>query len=95
MAKRQQPEPIESRQFRSVDEIEQSIEKLKRRILEVQQLDLVAVVRDENGADDVVESNVRETIRDVFGGRSPEFDEHRHISIWRSEERRVGKECRL
>lgn len=82
MAKRQPPAPLEPRDFRSPEEIDQAIEKLERRIRDLERLDLVAVVRDHNGADDVVESAIRETIREVFGSTSPEFDEHRYIRVW-------------
>ncbi len=74
--------PIESREFRSVEEIESGISKLKRRIRELEQLDVRAAVLEDTGADDVVRSNVRDTIRAVFGPNSPEFDEHQHISLW-------------
>jgi hypothetical protein len=32
---------------------------------------------------DVAESAIRETILDVFGANSPEFDEHRYHDIWK------------
>jgi len=48
----------------------------------VEQLDLVAVVGNATGADNVVESAIRETIREVFGAQSPEFTDHQHIDIW-------------
>ncbi|MGB2986506.1 MAG: TIGR02391 family protein [Phycisphaerae bacterium] len=74
--------PIESREFRSVEEIESGISKLERRIRELEQLDVRAAVLEDTGADDVVRSNVRETIRAVFGPNSPEFNEHQHIRLW-------------
>lgn len=74
--------PIESREFRSVEEIESGISKLKRRIRELEQLDVRAAVLEHTGADNVVRSNVRETIRAVFGAKSPEFKEHGSICIW-------------
>ena len=40
-----------------------------------------SVLRD-TGADDVVRSNIRETLLDVFGPQSPESTEHEHIDIW-------------
>src|SRR5207249_9668185 len=48
----------------------------------LEQLDVRAAIRDDSGADDVVRSNVRESIREVFGPNSPEFREHEHIRIW-------------
>jgi uncharacterized protein (TIGR02391 family) len=76
------PPPIVPRSFRSVEEIDAGIRKLERRIEELAQLDVRAAIMDDNGADDVVRSNIREAIRDVFGSDSPEFKEHGHISIW-------------
>jgi uncharacterized protein (TIGR02391 family) len=39
-------------------------------------------VIEEIGAIETVQSNIRETIREVFGSYSPEFNEHKHIGIW-------------
>jgi len=80
--RRPDPPPLEPRDFRSVDEIVAGIAKLERRIRELEQLDLRAAVLEDTGADDVVRSNVRETIREVFSPNSPEFHEHQHIDIW-------------
>lgn len=80
--KRPDPPPIEPREFRSVEEIEAVISKLQRRIRELEELDVRAAVVEDTGADDVAESNVRETIREVFGSNSPEFQEHQHIRLW-------------
>lgn len=74
--------PIEPRDFRSVEEIESGISKLKRRIRELEQLVVKPGILRDSDADDVVASNVRETIRAVFGSNSPEFDEHQHIRLW-------------
>jgi uncharacterized protein (TIGR02391 family) len=83
MAKRRPDPPrTEPREFRSVDEINSGIAKLERRIRELEQLDMAAVVEDHTGADDVVLSNVRESIREIFGANSPEFNEHQHIRLW-------------
>jgi uncharacterized protein (TIGR02391 family) len=80
--KRSQPPLLEPREFRSPEEIDASIAKLKRRIQELQQLDISSAVLNDSGADDVARSNVRDTIRDVFGINSPEYKEHMHIDIW-------------
>jgi len=83
MAKRRPDPPrIESREFRSIDEIDSGIAKLEHRIRELEQLDVAAAVHDDTGADDVVRSNVRESIREVFGANSHEFNEHQHIRLW-------------
>jgi predicted nucleotide-binding protein len=62
-------------------EIDRGISKLRKRMGEVKELDPHL---DHHGHTRVsnVESNVRETIRDVFGPRSPEFHEHRDHRIW-------------
>jgi uncharacterized protein (TIGR02391 family) len=80
--KRPDPAPIEPREFRSVDEIDAAISKIKRRIRDLEQMDVAAAVRNDTGADDAVLSDVREAIREVFGTNSPEFKEHEHIRLW-------------
>jgi uncharacterized protein (TIGR02391 family) len=84
-----EPPPVEPREFRSVEEIDSGIAKLERRIKELEVLDVEAATLKDAGAIDVARSNVRETIRDVFGSRSPEFTEHQYIEIWAGS-RRVG-----
>jgi len=56
--------------------------KLNRRILELDQLDVKAAVLNQTAAAEVAQSNVRETIREVFGSNSPEFKEHQNIDLW-------------
>jgi len=58
------------------------IEKLQRRIKELEQLDIASAYTNDSGEDQVAISNVRDTIRDVFGTNSPEFMEHQHIELW-------------
>jgi uncharacterized protein (TIGR02391 family) len=82
MAKRSEPTPLEPREFRSPEEIDSAIMKLTRRIRELEQLDVNAAVSNQTGAVDVAQSNVRETIREVFGSNSPEFREHQGIKVW-------------
>src|ERR1035437_684178 len=67
--------------FQSPDEIV-AIKKLERRISELKGLDVHQAVVTDNGADDVAQSNVRTTIREVFGTNSPEFREHEDIRLW-------------
>jgi uncharacterized protein (TIGR02391 family) len=80
--KRPDPEPIEPRVFKSVDEIDAAIAKIGRRIRDLEELDVAMAARNHNGADTVVTSDVRETIREVFGTNSPELNEHKHIDLW-------------
>jgi uncharacterized protein (TIGR02391 family) len=80
--KRYEPPPLQPRDFRSPQEIDQAIAKLRRRIPELEQLDVKSAVLNRSGADDVVRSNVRAAIREVFGENSPEYREHEYIDIW-------------
>lgn len=73
------PEP---RQFQSVEDIDRGITKLERRIQELEKLDLGPTVRGEPGTLHVVRTDVRESIREVFGTNSPEFKKHEHLDIW-------------
>ena len=83
MAKRRpDPPPLEEREFRSVEEIDSGIAKLERRIRELEQLEIAAAILNDTGADDVAQSNVRATIREVFGPNSPEVKEHEYIDLW-------------
>lgn len=73
---------IEPREWRTIEEIELAIGKLQRRIADLESLDVSAAVLQHSGVDDVVVSNVRETIREVFGQQSPEFQEHQLVDLW-------------
>lgn len=82
MARQKITEPvIEPKNFSSVSEIETGITKLKRRIEEVQALNHQQIRFDDQKVDNA-ESNVRETIRDVFGQNSPEFHKNCYHEIW-------------
>lgn len=80
--RRPDPEPIEPREFKSVDEIDAGITKLKRRVRDLEQPDVTGGSFKDTNFDRVVISNVRETIRDVFGTNSPEFRENQNIRLW-------------
>jgi hypothetical protein len=75
---RKQPEPpqVVPKEFTSADEIQRAIAKLERRIKELEMFDSAAAVLHKTGADEIIASNVRETIRALFGTNSPEFQEH-------------------
>ena len=80
MAKRPvEPPLLEPREFRSPEEIEAAIAKLRRRVEELEKLDVKAAVLNHSGAEDVARSNVRTTILDIFGENSLEYREHRNI----------------
>ncbi len=84
MPTKKQPEdpPVAPRQFASLDEIDRGIKKLERRIEELEGLDARRAIMEHSGEDVVVQSNIREAIRDVFGPCSPEFKEHAFLDIW-------------
>jgi uncharacterized protein (TIGR02391 family) len=73
---------IEPRQWSSTSEIDRGIAKLKRRITEIEAVDIQAAIVEGTSADNVALSNLRETIREVFGQNSPEFREHEHIQLF-------------
>ncbi len=76
------PPPVEPKVFASAEEIDFAIMKLRRRLTELDALDIPAAVLSDTGADGVFESNLRESIREVFGQNSPEFREHEYIRVW-------------
>lgn len=79
--KSRQKEPsLEVKDF-TIDEINRGIEKLKRRISDVQALDPQKVRFDDTAVDNI-EQRIRETIREIFGPQSPEFRDHEHHRIW-------------
>ncbi len=83
MARRPAPEPeIQPKVFTTIDEIDRAVTKLERRIAEINAIDFQAAVLNHTGADDVAESNLRNTILEIYGPNSPEYREHKHIEIW-------------
>lgn len=84
MARRQNPPTpeVEPRSWQSADEIDRAIAKLQRRIRDMEQLNVRESLAGGSAAEKVAISNVRETIREVFGQNSPEFREHQHIRMW-------------
>ena len=83
MARRQPPpeQPIASKEFTS-DEIDRGIEKLKRRVQELSDLD-PSVIRHDDASIENLTHRIRESIREVFGDHSPEFDKYKYIEISR------------
>src|SRR5262249_32752172 len=74
--------PPERREFRSEDEINHAISKIQRRIKDLEALDIQNAVANDTGADDVIMSEIRNSIGEIFGPNSPEFREHQHIQLW-------------
>lgn len=83
MARRQsEPPQAVPKEFISADEVERAIAKLERRIKQLEEFDSRSAISNRTGADGVVASDVRESIREVFGTNSPEFQEHEHLRLW-------------
>jgi uncharacterized protein (TIGR02391 family) len=61
---------------------DRGIAKLQRRIDELEAFVEIPKVRGDTSAKDIAVSNTRETIREVFGDLSPEFQEHQSIRMW-------------
>jgi predicted nucleotide-binding protein with TIR-like domain len=74
-----EPEPIEVRKL-SPEEIDRGISKIQRRIADIRQLETDGV-RWNDGRKTAVITNVRETVREVFGSRSPEFRDFARFDI--------------
>jgi uncharacterized protein (TIGR02391 family) len=55
---------------------------LQRRISEIEQIDFEAAVIHHTGMDDAAQSNLRNTILEIYGPNSPEYKQHKHITIW-------------
>lgn len=75
----QEPE-VEVKQF-TLEEIEIGIKKITKRIEDVEKL-LSDKVRYDDQRNWNVKGNIVETIRDIFGSKSPEFKKYQHHSIW-------------
>lgn len=76
------PPTIEVKQWASAQEIDKAVAKLQKRIAEAEALDIRDAVVMHTGADDVVVSNARDSILEIFGENSPEYREHKHLRMW-------------
>ncbi|OGQ05590.1 MAG: TIGR02391 family protein [Deltaproteobacteria bacterium RIFCSPLOWO2_01_44_7] len=92
MAKRMQYRPplIEAKKFK-LEEIDPAIKKLKRRIDEVRALNPQFISHDDASVE-TAEKNIRESIREIFGQNSPEFDDYKYYQIWQGPPAGVGSE---
>jgi predicted nucleotide-binding protein len=77
--RREQAPEVESRQL-SRAEIDSGISKLRKRISEVQQLN-PQTTRYDDARIAMTEANIQDTIRDIFGPQSREFERHKHHRI--------------
>lgn len=75
------PPPVEIKEFSSLGEIERAITKLQRRIADVRSLDPRTIPFTDQSVKNV-ETNIQETIREIYGQNSPEFQKHKHHDIW-------------
>lgn len=75
-----EPPPIVVKKF-SINAIDLGVRKIRRRIEEVKSLDPQEVPHDDARVG-TAETNIRETIREVFGQNSPEFKDHEYHEIW-------------
>ena len=81
MAQKKDDGPAVPKVWESVGDIDRGISKLQRRLGELQKFDIQRAEQEE-GRIGVVVSDLRETIRSVFGEYSPEFKEHGSITMW-------------
>src|SRR6516165_6886926 len=80
---RKPPSPqLEEKVFRNADEIDRAIAKLRSRIKDVEEVDFRAVVIGKTGAERAVESNIKATIREIFGPNSPEYQERQSLELY-------------
>jgi uncharacterized protein (TIGR02391 family) len=82
MARRPPAPEIEPKIFISTDEIDRAITKLQRRIKELEQINFEDAVLNHTGTDDIAQNNLRNTILEIYGPHSPEYNDHKHIMIW-------------
>ncbi len=83
MAKgRPQPQPgVEPKVFATLEEVQQAISKLERRLAEVRGLDPATTRYDDPRVKSVVD-NFRNTVLEIYGPNSPEYQRHRSHRIW-------------
>jgi predicted nucleotide-binding protein len=75
------PPQIEQRQFSTPEEIEAAIRKLRRRIDEVKNLDPTKILYNDQKINNA-ERAIQDTILDIYGEHSPEYQRHRYHDIW-------------
>jgi uncharacterized protein (TIGR02391 family) len=78
---RRQPDIIEEKVFTTLEEVEQAIVKLERRLEEVRALDPTRVHHDDPRVTSTAE-NFSDTVLAVYGPNSPEYRRFQHYRIW-------------
>lgn len=76
------PREFRPREFKSIEQIDAAIGKLRQRIEELENLDVRSAVANDSEAVSVARRHVQDTIHSVFGLNSLEYWEHRGIDIW-------------
>lgn len=76
------PSSLQIKEWLSVEEIDKAIAKLRRRLEEMEALNVQDAVFNDSGADDVAVSNMRTAILEIFGETSPEHREHQNCRMW-------------
>lgn len=76
------PFPQVRREFTSPAEADAALDKLRRLITSLEQLDINPVFLRQTRADHIVAGEIREAISDVFGPNSPEFIDNGDLRIW-------------
>jgi uncharacterized protein (TIGR02391 family) len=66
----------------TVEDIDRGVAKLRKRIDEVKALDPATVGYNDQRVDNV-EHNIRNSLLEVFGSTSPQFEQHGHHTIWK------------
>ena len=74
------PQPPDIRQFRTAAEATNGIDKLRRRIRDIEALRTENIQYDDARID-AVEHSIVDTIRDIFGQDSPQFNRHHYFKI--------------
>jgi hypothetical protein len=79
-SKSHEPVRLREKDFASTDEITQAMEKLQARIKQVEELKKEGLAY-RDALRTTAEFQIRDTIREIFGEKSPEYHEHQHHKI--------------
>jgi hypothetical protein len=80
MSRAKSHESTREKEFDSAKEITQAIEKLRTKITQVEELKKEGLAY-RDALRTTAEFQIRDTIREIFGERSPEFHEHQHHRV--------------
>ena len=79
-SKSHEPVRLREKEFVSADEITQAIEKLRARIKQVEELKKEGLAY-RDALRTTAEFQIRDTVREIFGDKSPEYHEHQHHKV--------------